>query len=116
MAGGVVTANQAKEALKQELQNTAEQNHSQQQVTSNTRVPKAHQSTPFPWPLFSNISGARYSGVPQNVLVPPSAPAPVIPLLASPKSVSRRCPFASRLEEEEEEEEKESIFRRSNRK
>lgn len=27
--------------------------------------------------MFSRISGARYSGVPQNVLVPPTAPAPV---------------------------------------
>ena len=66
-------------------------------LTSKTRVPRAHQSTPFPWPLFSKISGARYSGVPQKVLVPPSAPAPVTPLFARPKSVRRRCPWASNL-------------------
>jgi hypothetical protein len=45
--------------------------------TSKTRVPRAHQSTPLPCPLFSRISGAKYSGVPQNVFVPPSAPDPV---------------------------------------
>ena len=44
--------------------------------TSNTSVPNAHQSTPFPCPLFSKISGAKYSGVPQKVFVPPSAPEP----------------------------------------
>ena len=45
-------------------------------LTSKTKVPRAHQSTPLPCPLFSRISGARYSGVPQNVFVPPSAPDP----------------------------------------
>lgn len=45
-------------------------------LTSKTNVPSAHQSTPLPCPLFSSISGARYSGVPQNVFVPPSAPEP----------------------------------------
>ena len=27
--------------------------------------PKDHQSEAFPWPLFSKISGAKYSAVPQ---------------------------------------------------
>jgi len=57
--------------------------------TSNRSVPRAHQSTAFPWPLLSRISGARYSGVPQKVLVPPTASYPVIPALARPKSVMR---------------------------
>ena len=94
MDRSVVKVIQAKEPSR-EVQ--LEQEHCTHDDTSNTKVPRAHQSTPFPCPLFSRISGAKYSGVPQKVLVPPSAPAPVIPLLASPKSVRRRCPLASRL-------------------
>lgn len=45
-------------------------------------MPKVHQSTGLPCPLFSNISGARYSGVPHKVYVLPSK------YLAKPKSVS----------------------------
>ena len=33
---------------------------------SNIIEPKLHQSTACPWPLPSTISGAKYSGVPQN--------------------------------------------------
>jgi len=35
--------------------------------TKKSQKPKDHQSTAFPCPLFSKISGAKYSGVPQNV-------------------------------------------------
>ena len=44
--------------------------------------PNAHQSTGLPWPLFKNISGAIYSGVPHNVYVFPSH------TFAKPKSIS----------------------------
>jgi len=36
------------------------------------RMPKAHQSTAVPWPVFLITSGARYSGVPQRVYVSPA--------------------------------------------
>jgi len=50
------------------------------------RIPKVHQSTGFPCPLFNKISGARYSGVPQRVYVLPSK------YFANPKSVSIKYP------------------------
>jgi hypothetical protein len=35
---------------------------------SYVRTPRVHQSTATPWPFLSMISGAKYSGVPQNEL------------------------------------------------
>jgi len=49
-------------------------------------MPSAHQSTGFPCPLPVTISGAIYSGVPQNEVVVYS-PATI---LANPKSMSTR--------------------------
>ena len=54
-------------------------------------MPRLHQSTSFEWPTPMTTSGARYSGVPQNVC----ACLPGSYRLDSPKSVSRRWPSRS---------------------
>lgn len=50
--------------------------------SSNTSIPRDQQSAELSWPLFRMISGATYSGVPQNVQV--FLPKPTF--LAKPKS------------------------------
>ena len=50
--------------------------------SSKIRIPIDHRSTDMSWPLFRIISGATYSGVPQNVHVLES---PIF--FAKPKSV-----------------------------
>lgn len=50
--------------------------------SSNTSIPRDQQSAELSWPLFRMISGATYSGVPQNVHV--FLPRPTF--LAKPKS------------------------------
>lgn len=59
---------------------------------SQNRAPKLHQSTAFVCPCPNNISGARYSGVPQKVLV--ISPS-LIFVFERPKSVILMCPCQS---------------------
>lgn len=54
--------------------------------------PKHHQSTAFVYASRRRTSGARYSGVPQNVAVRPSRPSVDNMTLQRPKSVRRICP------------------------
>jgi len=53
---------------------------------SKSKMPNVHQSTILLCPLLINISGARYSGVPQKLV---DNPFPVT-FVASPKSANRR--------------------------
>jgi hypothetical protein len=53
------------------------------------KIPKAYQSTEWQYPLFCTISGAIYSGVPQNVYVLSQG----FNFLINPKSASFKYPF-----------------------
>ena len=55
------------------------------------KIPKAHQSDSKPWPLFSNTSGARYSGVPHNE----NSSSSSYINFAIPKSAKTTYPFES---------------------
>ena len=54
---------------------------------SYNNVPKLHQSTGLPCPVLSRTSGAKYSGVPQKVLV-----LSPFRIFERPKSVKMICP------------------------
>lgn len=56
--------------------------------------PKVHQSTAFPCPYFINISGAKYSGVPQTEKASLSENTF---FLDNPKSVILIYPYASSI-------------------
>ena len=55
---------------------------------SKSNMPNVHQSTILLCPLLINISGARYSGVPQKLVENPFP----LTFVASPKSANRRYP------------------------
>jgi hypothetical protein len=66
-------------------------------IFNHKKLTKLHQSTPLSWPTPEIISGARYSGVPQNENV--FSPLPLfesIACLLKPKSVILRFPSESR--------------------
>ena len=59
---------------------------------SNRMAPSDHQSAALPWPVRVRISGARYSGVPQNECAEMLS---MMPSLLSPKSVNSTLPDSS---------------------
>ena len=62
---------------------------------SYSSAPSDHQSTARPWPVRFKISGARYSGVPQNENAPVSSSRMFS--FDSPKSVRRTLPVANAI-------------------